>query len=92
LKIRSGFVSNSSSSSFCIVLAEADYLDAISKHATEFEEIPVPEAEELCGVKLVKVEGLKGDYGFVNDVELGYEATGAIIDILRSYPHIYSTQ
>ena len=66
MKIRSGFVSNSSSSSFCVVGVPLEYDD-------------IKKIEELKNMDLCDLSDYSGEYDFI--VEFGYDNEAGLMGI-----------
>ena len=96
MKIRAGFVSNSSSVSFTIVLSHADYLNALSRVPNETREAVVecgnPTLQIISGVELAMVQGEIEDirtlYGkkFQTASDNSNHDLKEFLRILQSYP------
>ena len=95
MKIRNGFVSNSSSTSFSIVMSEKDWYAAF-KAAPETTQVAIikcggPNCGEVAGGQIVLVNG---EYGDVNAL-FGkpfkadkFSALNEFLEILESYPQL----
>jgi hypothetical protein len=95
MKIRTGFVSNSSSSSFVVFLLDEDYkkvCDGLSKLEMDILSKAHPQKVNAFGKQLVKVGYTSGNYSIFEDYsydgilteeeeeKLGYEGPDCIMD------------
>ena len=70
MKYRNGFVSNSSSSSFMILLRKEDYLEVynnLSDLERDIVNFLEPETINKFGIEFIKLSGMTGNYSSLED-------------------------
>lgn len=95
MKIRNGFVSNSSSTSFSIVLSRADYEKALAlvdqDTFAEIKECGEPQSLKFGNTEVVLVSGEMHDvrrlFGKPYKAD-SHKSLGEFVGILKSYPHM----
>ena len=74
MKIRQGFVSNSSSTSFCIIMTEdqeKEWTDSLNTYEKKIvSALERQDGKQLGELKVITFSGCEGNYCFYEDIEL----------------------
>lgn len=81
MKVRLGFVSNSSSSSFLVLMKENDYKQMVASFVPLSAAVMdfLAKDEMFCGEKHVKISYVEGNYSWAEDVD-----TDALLEMAKA--------
>jgi hypothetical protein len=99
MKIRIGFVSNSSSTSFALVMSKEDYCKALNEAPKDIQSAIFacggPEFGSFNGTTIALINGVYGDVQELFSKSFRadrYSALDELLEILCKYPHIITEE